>query len=101
MRWPHLGAYGAAVTWEREQDRLKEGRSKDASKQQTNWASALGAHVDLGGCCRSRLRGDAFVVEGACRLRPGDDTHRAELRRIVRFQLLGPNRSDLPVSPHL
>src|SRR5215213_339152 len=83
-----------------------EGSREDASKQPANLTSTLGTHVDLGGCCRSRLRGDAYVVEGARRLRPGGDvTHRAELPRKVRIPPPRPSRSDRrlwqsEISPH-
>src|SRR5215207_3646065 len=65
----------------------KEGSREDASNQSTCLASSSGTHVDRRGGCRSRLRGDAYVVEGARRLRPGGAvTHRSELRRTVRIQ---------------
>src|SRR5687768_17503560 len=86
----------------------REGSREDASSESTCFARSSGVHVDLGGGCRSSLRGDAYVVAGARRLGPGGDVaDRDELRRTVRMEPPKTSRSDRhpwsswhPIFPH-
>src|SRR3712207_9295985 len=58
---------------------LQEEDERNASKQPPRLAGPPGTHGDLWGGCRSRLPGDAYVVEGASRLGPRG---RSEERRV-------------------